>query len=614
MELVSHALDRSDDIVMVAELAGSAGEPHPDAFFIIDVNDAFCRMSGYGRGELIGHPFTMLAAPDGAEDMRQKLAKVIGDDGSLRTEMLCADKTGTQFWFGLHVMPCFDPAGLHRFVVLGRDITTQRRAGEQQKLTQQLLANVFILVDAAVAIVAADGRFMMANPTLDRLMRCEPGALVGTSSADWIAPAARPAMKLAQKEHAADDKQWSISSTVLRADKTEVPAQLTFAVVRLPGRHRFHIVTLNSEELRAPRVQVAGKIQLVGLDEVRATLGPKWPAMAKRAMDTAEHVLRRRLHPSETFSRTTDNGFLICFAATVSEEEAAFRAAMIGREIRTKLIGEGDEVIGNRVTAVADTVQLDAVDGTALNAMLEARLGERLAKITGTARQTLQDVVQRAQCEMEPVHGRSGRQVVGHVARLPPALEWRLDSALSALPAAEVADFDFDLMVLGFAVERVMQEALNGTKAPFMVSVGFETLSTRARADRYLERCAKIDPLLRQRLVLMIADVPPNTGKGRLGQLAFKLRPFCRKVGYVLDDLEPPQIDLATAGAPIVAINANRLQRGDDLLDREVTALCVMLHAHSAQLLVRQVPDRELGNVLGTLGVDLVSFAGSVTG
>ena len=129
------------------------------------------------------------------------------------------------------------------------------------------------------------------------------------------------------------------------------------------------------------------------------------------------------------------------------------------------------------------------------------------------------------------------------------------------------------------------------------------------RVERYIERSAQIDSQLRQRLVMMITDLPPNIGPSRVAQAALRLRPFCRKVGYALDELEPPQVELSMAASPIIAIDAGRVLRGTSLPERELRALCDLLHVHRAQLLVRQIPDRRLAASLAKLGVDLVSFA-----
>ena len=106
----------------------------------------------------------------------------------------------------------------------------------------------------------------------------------------------------------------------------------------------------------AVTVHIAGKIRLVGLQEVKASLGSRRAAAAERVMASAEHVIRRYCGPRDTYSRTQDGEFLVCFGEA-TEDEAAFRAATISREIRKRLIGEGETGPAAQVSAMTAAVK-----------------------------------------------------------------------------------------------------------------------------------------------------------------------------------------------------------------------------------------------------------------
>lgn len=184
----------------------------------------------------------------------------------------------------------------------------------------------------------------MTNPAHDRLLGVRIGILTGTASLELIAPAWRNLIIAARAQQEIDGLDYSMDVTMLRPDGSEIACRITCVMVQRADLLRFRTVTLHPElpptlPAAASRAVAGRRIQLVGLNHVRQTLGLRWPALKKRAMATAERILRTRLGPLDTFSRTDDNGFVICFVGA-SEEDATFRAATIGREVRKRLIGD----------------------------------------------------------------------------------------------------------------------------------------------------------------------------------------------------------------------------------------------------------------------------------
>jgi PAS domain S-box-containing protein len=235
---------------------------------------------------------------------------------------------------------------------------------------------VFVSVEATVAIVAADGRCLMTNPCLDRLLGVPTSALVGRVALDQMAPDARDTAALAQQMR--DGRPDTADLALLRHDGTKRPVRLTSALIRGRGKQRFRIVTLREAHAAsaAMHVQVAGKVKLVGLHEVKAALGDRWPAMAEHALKCAEQVIRRHIDPRDTYSPTEDQGFVICFAS-LGEDEASFQAAMIVREICKRLIGQGEDPRASQVSAMTRSFAMPPGQGpsaASLAGMVEARL------------------------------------------------------------------------------------------------------------------------------------------------------------------------------------------------------------------------------------------------
>jgi hypothetical protein len=87
-----------------------------------------------------------------------------------------------------------------------------------------------------------------------------------------------------------------------------------------------------------PRFVPAAKLQLVGLERVKASLGDRWPQLADRVRDVAQTVIKKHLLPGDVSEQHGDDGYLVLFAQ-LSRDDASFKAEAISREIERRLIG-----------------------------------------------------------------------------------------------------------------------------------------------------------------------------------------------------------------------------------------------------------------------------------
>jgi PAS domain S-box-containing protein len=605
------ALDQSDDIVVILERIGDdAGH-----LVVTSVNDAFCRATGYDHAELIGRSLASLSAENADGSCGAAIVQAANEFSSYRSELLCARKQGAPFWFGLHLMPVHGSVP-PTFIMLGRNITDSLQARQQQAAIQGLLAKVFLCVETPVAIVSDSGSIQMTNPALDRLLGYPAGALIGKGAGNLTALAARDATIAARDRQLADGKDYTIQSALLHADGSEIPVDLTSTIVQREDLRRFRIVTCHpSAQQSAPctptTVRVAGKIRLIGIDDVKEALGSRWAAVAARAMASAEHVVRRRCGTLDTYSRTADGGFLICFA-DATEEEAAFRAAAMAREIRTRLVGEGETDATATVSAIAAAVHLPDVPGRPadmLAAIIGERLNSRLAQIEARARETLRQAVQTTSCRLEPVRSRRTREIVAHFARLPQEIEQRILAAYSTLPMNERQDFDFDRLVLGVAAEQAIAGIAEGGSALILVNVDIEVFLIRRRSERYVAACQALDPRLRERLVLVLSGMPSGFPKSRVMECAMRLRPFCHGVGFQSDGMDAPTVEFSLLGSAIVVLQDDGRTVSIPKEQETLGKLIDNLHAYRARVLVRHVRSWDAARPLAKLGVDLVAIA-----
>jgi PAS domain S-box-containing protein len=618
MPIVARALDRSDNLVAVLR-------PSPMGVMLHEANDAFCRATRLTADHIAGKRLGDLSGPDTPAALLSRLATLAPNE-SLRDEMQCRRADETRFWLGFHIMPAIDPvSGADCFVLLGRDISDRREERRQSAAILHLLARVFAAIDAAVAIVTPDGRILKSNPRLQRLVGQEGSALEGSRVLDLIHQDDRGRLEdgLARITGGGAGEHRQIlrigHGPAGRGGSTV--AELTAALIDQTDGPQMRLLTFRDVPASAEVFQVAGKIQMIGLGEVKTVLGPRWPALRERAMVAAEHVLSRRLGAQDSFSRTRDDGFLICFAE-LNEDEASFTAAMIAREIRDRLIGQGEDPDASAVVAIAGSVVLSPPQPVAIPGMpwpqgadparyrdvVEQRLCAQRAGIEALARQTLAHAVAEARCELAPVVGRDGRQVVAHYARLPPSLHRSLATAAAALPEAERRKTDLDVLALRLAGHQALEQALLARSGTVFLDVSFDVFQSRLAIECYLDACRKLDLSVRQGLVLVLTGLPEGLPSSRMLDCVHRLRPFCRAVGFALDSLELPTLDLALANGPVLVLDATVVPNVQ-LPSPKLEKLIAHARALRARMLVRGVTERHVSDRLLAGGVDLVGLA-----
>ncbi|RYX93678.1 MAG: EAL domain-containing protein [Comamonadaceae bacterium] len=126
--LLQTSIAKLNDIVLITE-AGPLEEPGPRIVF---VNDAFERLTGYSRHEVLGQTPRML---QGRRTKKSELARIraaLEAMQPVRAELINYKKDREPFWMELEIVPVdYFSRGLTHWVAVGRDIT-QRKAAEDE--------------------------------------------------------------------------------------------------------------------------------------------------------------------------------------------------------------------------------------------------------------------------------------------------------------------------------------------------------------------------------------------------------------------------------------------------------------------------------------------------
>jgi PAS domain S-box-containing protein len=114
--------------------------PHQPDNPIIFANDAFLRLTGYGRDEVLGRNCRFLSGPGTDREVSNRVRRAITDAEPISEKILNYRKDSSRFWNQLHISPLFDEAGiLAYFVGYQHDITRQVEAEQALQQARQEL-------------------------------------------------------------------------------------------------------------------------------------------------------------------------------------------------------------------------------------------------------------------------------------------------------------------------------------------------------------------------------------------------------------------------------------------------------------------------------------------
>ncbi|NJM35522.1 MAG: diguanylate cyclase, partial [Rhodomicrobium sp.] len=121
---------------------------------IVDVNDRFCAISGYGREELIGRNHRILNSGEHSSGFFKDMWQTIASGRTWTGEICNRAKDGSLYWVRSVVFPLFDAKGrIEQFAAIRTDITDTKKA---QKLLHDAVESVpdgFVIYDAGDRLV-----------------------------------------------------------------------------------------------------------------------------------------------------------------------------------------------------------------------------------------------------------------------------------------------------------------------------------------------------------------------------------------------------------------------------------------------------------------------------
>jgi PAS domain S-box-containing protein len=136
LRLLDTVIKNANDIVVIME-AKPVAYPGPK---VVYVNDAFERITGYSKSDVVGRAINILHGFETDDDSKTMVQTALENQQPIAVEQINYRKTGERFWMSMHISPVLDDKGnLSHWISIQRDITKEKEAEfEREQLIQEL--------------------------------------------------------------------------------------------------------------------------------------------------------------------------------------------------------------------------------------------------------------------------------------------------------------------------------------------------------------------------------------------------------------------------------------------------------------------------------------------
>jgi len=302
--------------------------------------------------------------------------------------------------------------------------------------------------------------------------------------------------------------------------------------------------------LAQPQLLSAGRIHMLNLDTLRASLGPAWDELRDRVHSSADRIINRHIDGKDVQFRSGDGEYIIVFA-TLSRQAASLVCAKIAEELYRLFLGDP------KLAEITVSTAVGAVDGkllfehasvadllSAVEQTMEANGPDEQAAAstappppTAAAGAAEPRKLKLSQLEMAQIGTiyrplwDVGRQVISTymctpVRRFPDGTSVEGMLALSGVSEPQqLAKVDID--TLADTVEILDELFRNKFRLMVSVPVCFETLAARRTRQEYLAICQSVPDYLRPFLIFEFLRFPAGVPSGRMSELAPSCSMMC---------------------------------------------------------------------------------------
>jgi PAS domain S-box-containing protein len=588
------------------------------------VNLAATISTGFGYDELVGYPLSKLWANATKESVINSLHEAAQSRAPVLNVVQSINRAGKTVWLEIRTTPIFDARGdLSHMVRFGRDVTDRKNSELYRESTQKLLASVFGVINVPLLLADDSANIIMANTAVTRTLGWSIFDLMGKPVTKVLAEADQEPLTALMTSAEALDQTRHVGCLLQCKGKPELAGEIELTtVLQADGRH-YHILMLRPQmdaatEARewnlemavreatrpggAAPVLVAGKLQLVGLQEIREAMGEKWQATAERAFATAERIIQRHIRPGDIFRRSADDGYLVLFS-NLSETEAQFKARAIADEIREKLTGEISGLTDTAVSAITGKVAVDAASAKSEETIIEAierHLKAERAQVEARSIAKMESGLRMEKAITTATTNHLGKASPITFVRLPAALQEATDS-LAALGDKRYG-LEAEIFMLAGAGERVLASISQNASELIVVPVRLSTLTRHKDSEAWLSVARALGDACKRQIVVEVRGMPRDIAQSRITDLVMRLSSMFKSVAFEVPVVDPAFIAMIPPPVRLLSVDAKRIAWGPNHLPSSLfTRLVKALDVKQKRLVVRN-PARETVDILAKSG------------
>lgn len=154
---------------------------------LVNFNEAFCRITGYSREELLGRGTIDLGLWKDPEIRKSTMERLASEGRVDKVELVLVSKDGTEHQMEYSgAMTTLDGASM--FITAARDITDNKLAQAAADTARQELSQYFNTSLDLLCIACTDGTLLTINPAWQRVLGYPLADFQGAKFLDWVHP------------------------------------------------------------------------------------------------------------------------------------------------------------------------------------------------------------------------------------------------------------------------------------------------------------------------------------------------------------------------------------------------------------------------------------------
>ncbi|MFQ5412059.1 MAG: PAS domain S-box protein, partial [Phycisphaerae bacterium] len=217
----------------------------------VDVNDAFLRMCGYRRDEVVGRSFLELNTWVNPDD-RVAVIRRLRREGSIRgMETSFRSKSG-DLRIGRFSAERIKIGNAPCMIAIAEDVTDRNRAAEALRLSEDRYRNLAEAATDAIITIDDSSTIIYANPAASALFGYPPGGLLNEPLTKLIPPALRGNHEAGLRRYLETGKRklfWDRSEFQGRhQDGSEIPLEISFGEQWQGNRRTFTAIVRDITE------------------------------------------------------------------------------------------------------------------------------------------------------------------------------------------------------------------------------------------------------------------------------------------------------------------------------------------------------------------------------